>query len=158
MPHTPKTASRKETDLQSSPDELRVGGWAEVVSGHKRYLGRVGKILSMDSAFVELKFKRNLGHFSFRRDQIVAVPSDQPTADNRPRRDSLPGRKFDPRHDQTALRVGGWAKVVRADKRYVGRVGKVVSMDSGLVDLKFKRTIGSFSFKRDQLEAIEGDD
>jgi hypothetical protein len=56
------------------------------------------------------------------------------------------------------LRVGGWAKVTRGDKRYVGRVGKVVSIDSGMVDMRFKRTVGSLSFRREQLEPVQGDD
>jgi serine/threonine protein kinase len=143
-PRPPQPTPWSKPAPQPHRAEFRVGGFAKVIRGHKQYAGRVGRVVSVGSDFVDLKFKRTLGNFSFRRDDLVAVSSD----DAEP-----PSSETD---SSTRLRVGGWAKVTRGDKRYVGRVGKVVSIDSGLVDLKFKRTVGSLSFKREQLEAVDG--
>jgi hypothetical protein len=54
------------------------------------------------------------------------------------------------------LAVGGQARVMSGDKRYLGRVGRIVSTDSHHVSLRFMDSMGSFDFPRSHLEAIQG--
>lgn len=77
----PKTTSALPSDFQAftsipggaGSGELTVGGMAKVVSGEKYYQGRIGKIVSLDTTNVELKFKATFGTSTFRREHLTAL-------------------------------------------------------------------------------------
>lgn len=50
--------------------------------------------------------------------------------------------------------VGGMAQVISGDKRVAGRIGQVVSLSGQDVELKFKGTFGSLSFRRKDVIAV----
>ena len=58
--------------------------------------------------------------------------------------ETAPGTEAGPQTDPTDLRVGGLAEVVVGDKRYKGRVGKIVSISDSVVGLKLNGSLGTF--------------
>ena len=89
----------------------------------------------------------------------VPAASPAPTDESRhepsaPRSGSPP--RADPPHSQSdpvELRVGGRAKVVAGDERFIGWVGQVVTLNSDNVELKINDAFGMF-FRRDHVVAL----
>jgi hypothetical protein len=128
--------------------EFPVGGWARVVVGDKRYRDRVGRIVSSESPFVELKFKGSVGTYSFDRScvRIESAPQEPVVWQSGPDIGRPPAQ---PAADgPIELREGGFAKVIAGDKRFQGRIGKVTSIAPPYIELKFKGSIGRYSFQR----------
>ena len=86
----PPATQTPETAPPSESTELRLRGWAEVVGGDKwGFIGWAGKIVTIDSDNVGLKFEGYSGTYYFQRNHVVpAATEDQP--DGRPMPKSSP--------------------------------------------------------------------
>ena len=68
-----------EAAPRSESTELRLGGWAGVVGGNRRFIGRVGKIVAIDSNYVVLKWKGSRGKRYFRHIHVVPAATEDPS-------------------------------------------------------------------------------
>ena len=86
----------------------------------------------------------------------VPAATPAPTDESRHASRSLPPPHSDPPHSHShpvELRVGGRAKVVAGDQRFIGWVGHVVTLDSNYVELDIKGAFGMF-FRRDHVVGL----
>ena len=72
-------AQTTEAAPHSESTELRLGGWAGIVGGNRRFIGRVGKIAAIDSNYVVLKWKGSRGKRYFRHIHVVPVATEDPS-------------------------------------------------------------------------------
>lgn len=106
----PKTTTASPSDFQAfasvpreaASGELTIGGMAKVVSGEKYYQGRVGKIVSLDTANVELKFKATFGTSTFQREHLTAVADTIRAGSSRSSESRCAGALGDPLQGQVS--------------------------------------------------------
>lgn len=144
-PHDiPLLADTRQIDLNSPPGDtkLSVGGTAKIVSTDNRFAGRVGQVVALDGPNVDIKFRGTVGSLSFRSKDVIAI--SEPTEDM-PRAAIVTNGRIAP---------GAMAKVLSGNPRYVGQVGRVVSVARGTITLKMNGTFRAFDFKISDVAAL----